>query len=295
MPDEQGVPQYHELFNPLMDALRALGGSATVEELEERVAEMLDLPDEVLDVPSTSNPYKSQVMYRLAWARTYLKEFGVIENSQRGVWTLTHKAKEFPRVDSAEVQRHKRLALRNKREQRAVEVTTAPEDVAEVSESNPNADNWQQTLIDTIVENVSPAGFERLIQRMLRESGFTQVQVTGRSGDGGIDGKGIAKVHGFMSWHILFQAKKYKGSVTSSQVRDFRGAMIGKGDKGLLITTGTFTKDARAEASRDGAPPIDLLDGEELAVKLKELSLGVTTELVERVQVNTDWFADFAD
>jgi restriction system protein len=114
--------------------------------------------------------------------------------------------------------------------------------------------------------------------------------VTGRTGDGGIDGKGIARINGFMSFHVLFQCKRYKGSVGSSEIRDFRGAMVGRADKGLFITTGTFTTGAIKEATRDGAPPIDLVDGDELAEKLKELSLGVTTELEPRVVVNPEWF-----
>ena len=292
MPDENGVPKYDELFNVVLDALRALGGSATVAEMEEYVSANLDVPSTVLEIPSTAHPSKTVVMYRLAWARSYLKDFGVITNSQRGVWTLTEKAKQYPNVDSQEVRRVCVAIGKDRRSRKRATVTGDDETSLEAVEAQ---DDWQQTLIDTIIEKVSPSGFERLIQRMLRESGFTQVQVTGRSGDGGIDGKGIAKIHGFMSFHVVFQAKKYRGSVTASQVRDFRGAMIGKGDKGLLITTGTFTKDARAEASRDGATPIDLIDGEALALKLKELGLGVLTQLVEKVEVQADWFAAFAD
>lgn len=123
-----------------------------------------------------------------------------------------------------------------------------------------------------------------------RESGFIQVQVTGKSGDGGIDGVGIARINGFLSFHVLFQCKRYQGSVTAGQIRDFRGAMQGRTDKGLFITTGTFTRDAIKEATRDGAPPIDLIDGEQLVQRLKELGLGVKITMIESVEVNTDWF-----
>jgi restriction system protein len=135
--------------------------------------------------------------------------------------------------------------------------------------------------------------FERLIQRLLRESGFIQVEVTGQSGDGGIDGKGIMRLGGLLSFHVIFQCKRYSGSVTASQVRDFRGAMVGRADKGLLVTTGNFTKDAVKEATRDGAPAIDLVDGDQLINKLKELSLGVQTKRVEIEQIVLDptWFA----
>jgi restriction system protein len=151
---------------------------------------------------------------------------------------------------------------------------------------------WQEELLDVILK-MSPSAFERLVQRLLRESGFVQVEVTGQSGDGGIDGHGIMRLGGLLSFHVIFQAKRWKGAVSSSQVRDFRGAMVGRADKGLLITTGAFTKDALKEATRDGAPAIDLVDGDQLVEKLKQLSLGVNTKKIEVEQVSIDpnWFA----
>ena len=129
----------------------------------------------------------------------------------------------------------------------------------------------------------------------MRETGFIQVEVTGRTGDGGIDGRGIAKINGILSFYIIFQCKKYqaKSKVGSKEIRDFRGAMVGRTDKGLFITTSTFTRDAIAEATRDGAPVIDLIDGEKLAEKLKELSLGLKVELKESVTVDETWFKNF--
>jgi restriction system protein len=141
-----------------------------------------------------------------------------------------------------------------------------------------------------MTKKLDPAAFERLVQRLLRESGFVQVEVTGRTGDGGIDGKGIARIHGLMSFHVVFQCKRYSGVVGASQVRDFRGSMIGRADKGLFITTGTFSKDAMKEATRDGAPPIDMLDGDALASKLKEMELGLRVKMVEEVEVVPEWF-----
>jgi len=168
------------------------------------------------------------------------------------------------------------------------------------SETGPQSDDiddspgedttWREELYLLLTKDMKPDAFERLTQRLLRESGFVQVAVTGRSGDGGIDGKGIAKINGLMSFHVIFQCKKYKGSVGAGEIRDFRGAMVGRADKGLFITTGTFTQGAIQEATRDGAPPIDLVDGDQLADKLKELQLGVKTEMVESVSVDKDWF-----
>ena len=135
--------------------------------------------------------------------------------------------------------------------------------------------SWKEEIYHILTKEITPDAFERLAQRLLRESGFVQVEVTGRTGDGGIDGKGIARIHGFMMFHVIFQCKKYQGSVSASDIRDFRGAMVGRADKGLFITTGTFTPAAVKEATRDGAQPIDLVDGDQLADKLRELQLSL--------------------
>ena len=137
---------------------------------------------------------------------------------------------------------------------------------------------------------MDPTAFERLCQRVLRESGFIEVEVTKRSGDGGIDGYGTIRIGGLISFNVLFQSKRYRGNIGADVVRDFRGAMVGRADKGLIITTGGFTIEARREATRDGAPPLDLIDGRLLAEKLKELKLGVATTFVEHVDVEEDWF-----
>lgn len=136
-----------------------------------------------------------------------------------------------------------------------------------------------------------PDAFERLCQRLLRESDFIQVEVTGRTGDGGIDGRGVVKLGGLLSFHVIFQCKRYRDTVSSSAIRDFRGAMVGRADKGLFLTTGTFSRDAKAEAQRDGAPPLDLIDGDELVVMLKEMRLGIEVKqkVTEDVIVKREW------
>jgi restriction system protein len=277
------LPTYDDLMNPLLEALRKLGGSGSIEEIYAKTVEITGLPEEIL--AQLHDPEKSsqtEVGYRLAWARTYLKKYGLLANSSRGVWSLTEKAKTLEIVDSAEVVRFVRALDK----QDAPKKRPPDETARELSEE----EGWKDKLSAVPTQKLDPAGFERLVQRILRESGFIHVEVTGRTGDGGIDGKGIARIHGFMSFHVLFQCKRYKGSVGASEVRDFRGAMVGRADKGLFITTGSFTPAAVKEATRDGAPPIDLVDGDELAEKLKELALGVKTELVERVSVDTAWF-----
>jgi len=273
--------QYDDLMNPVIQALRSLGGSGTNEEINNKVAEVAKIPSEQLEV--LHNPEKggmTEIEYRLMWTRTYLKIYGITENSSRGVWSLTEKGSSIEKVDEKDVVRVVREQMKkNKQETR------------DDDEPN-NKVEWQEELLDVIL-GMSPSAFERLIQRILRESGFVQVEVTGQSGDGGVDGHGILRLVGLLSFQIIFQAKRWKGAVGASQVRDFRGAMVGRADKGLLITTGAFTKDAIKEASRDGAPAIDLIDGDQLVEKLKQLSLGVNTKTIEVEQVSIDhkWFS----
>lgn len=272
------LPSYDQLMQPVVDALKLLGGSGRNDEIYEQILSLCQIPDNVLSLPHGKNGSQSEIEYRLAWARTYLKKSDIIENSARGVWSLTLTGREIKTIDVEKIINHyredsKRNASMNN----------------EDSEISIEEENWKNQLHHTLL-SLSPDAFERLTQRLLRESGFIQVQVTGKSGDGGIDGKGIVQINGFLNFHVMFQCKRYKGSVSSAQVRDFRGAMSGRSDKGLIITTGTFTRDAYLEASRDGVPPIDLIDGEMLIDKLKELCLGVVTRLVEKVEVNEEWF-----
>lgn len=230
----------------------------------------------------------SEVAYRLAWARTYLKAVGLLDNSGRGIWSLTPLGTETSAVNPQEVVRRVREQTVGKGRKRKAEAKTIPVDDSELQQEAA-ADRWRSELLSR-VQRLSPAGFERLAQRLLREAGFVQVEVTGRSGDGGIDGIGVVRLGGLLGFPIMFQCKRYKGTVSSSAIRDFRGAVIGRADRGLMITTGTYSRDARTEATRDGALPIDLLDGEELVEKLKELRLGVNVEMIESVSVETNWF-----
>lgn len=276
------VPTFDAMLLPTIQALQVLGGSGTTEEIYDKVAQLLNLSDKVLEILHGSTS-QSEVEYRLAWSRTYLKKYGLLENSSRGIWSLASTSVDLDNLDAREIVKAVRDADKNK----SVSADTLDDSVAPTETLKELA--WHQQLHKALL-SLDPAAFERLTQRLLRESRFTQVQVTGKSGDGGIDGVGIARVSGFLSFHVLFQCKRYQGSVTSAQIRDFRGAMQGRTDKGLFVTTGTFTRDAIKEATRDGAPPIDLIDGEQLVQRLKELSLGVKITMIESIEVDEDWF-----
>ncbi|HXG86135.1 MAG TPA: restriction endonuclease [Pyrinomonadaceae bacterium] len=286
--DTELVPQYDKLMIPVLNALISLGGSGTIEEINEKVYELQNFSEEILQIPHGEAGSPSQIDYRLAWARTYLKKFGLIENSSRGVWTLTKSEIDINAINADEIVRYVRSLRPNPKTAKKADEKADEYTFEEVEENL----EWKERLLKTIL-TISPNAFEKLVQRLLRESGFVEVDVTGGSSDGGIDGKGIVRLNGFLSFHIIFQCKRYKGSISSSQIRDFRGTMQGRADKGHFITTGNFTREAKKEATRDGAPPIDLIDGELLCEKLKEFSLGVKTKIVEEVEINEDFFSKF--
>ena len=274
---EVNVPTFDRLMTPIIQALKQLGGSGTIEEINTKATEVANLTDEQLEV--SHDPEKgsqTEVEYRLAWARTYLKKYDVLENSSRGVWALTPKGRQLDRIDPQEVRKYVQS-----QQKRAKAVVPDDEELEEADVETV----WRDELLATLLK-MNPSAFERLIQRLLRESGFIQVEVTGQSGDGGIDGKGIMRLGGLLSFHVIFQCKRYQGSVSVSQVRDFRGAMVGRADKGLLITTGNFTKDAVREATRDGAPAIDLIDGDLLVGHLPCSSAFLQTDMVYYPEVD---------
>ncbi len=284
------IPRYDELFNPLLEAMKKLGGSASVSELNEEVTKSLNLTDE--EVAEPRNERMTVLQYRLAWTRSYLKAYGLLDNSERGVWVLTPRGKEADAVDPRQIVRFVQERSRGKKGKLAVknsESSIGPQ-IVEVAETVLE-ESWREELLARLLE-LSPAAFERLSQRLLRESGFVEVKVTGRSGDGGIDGVGIVRLGGLLGFPILFQCKRYSGSVGPGVIRDFRGAMMGRADRGLVITTGTFSRDAKIEATRDGAPPIDLVDGEQLLDKLKELRLGIAVKMIEQVSVLPEFFKE---
>lgn len=289
MPAPAEIPSYDHFMWPVIERMKAHGRSMTNAEMDDDVATHMGLSDEQRSIEHGATG-RSEVEYRMAWARTYLKKIGALTNSGRAVWTLTPKGAAMTKDEVDAGPREVRGQYAEKRATRPaapVAATTSELVAAEFEE----AEGWKDKLLAQLL-TLDPAAFERVCQRLLRESDFSKVEVTGRSGDGGIDGTGVLRVN-LLSFHVLFQCKRYSGSVGAGAVRDFRGAMVGRTDKGLIITTGTFTADARREATRDGAPAIDLVDGDALCDLLKDRSLGVTVRMVEEVTVNEAAFADF--
>lgn len=281
-------PQFVKYFRPVIDALKELGNSGTPSEVREIIAKKFNLSDDELNETMASGT--PRFLNQVAWARFYLNKAGYIASSKRGVWSLTEKGQASNLTDEQAlevfqtIQDQFQAAYRAHQEEETEEVV-APPDVGFLPTSD-----YRTALIEKI-RSLSPASFEKLAQRLLRESGFQQVEVTGRSGDGGIDGKGILQVSPLLSFQVIFQCKRYSGSVTPSQIRDFRGAMMGRADKGIFLTTGTFTAEARKEASRDGVPPIELVDADKLVRMFEELELGLIPKTT--YEIDNEFFEEF--
>lgn len=277
-------------FGPLLDALRKLGGSGTPDEVVEQIAADMHLSDEEQneEVPSGSSRLKTNV----AWARFYLVREGLLDSSKRGVWSLTEKGRSAHlTVDQAgEIFSRWVKVFDAQRKSRTESAEPIAEQVAEASGAT--SKDYRTEVLEILL-TLPPAGFERLAQRLLRESGFTQVTVTGQSGDGGIDGFGTLQINPLVSFKVLFQCKRYAKSVSPSQVRDFRGAMAGRANKGIVITTGTFTAEAKREATRDGVHPIELIDGDKLVDMLENLEVGLRP--IKTFEVDDFFFAEFRD
>ncbi|MCL4673841.1 MAG: restriction endonuclease [Sphingomonadaceae bacterium] len=289
------LPKHHEFMLPTLRALDDLGGSGSIDEIEDRIITSTHLTPEQLDIsyPTSGAPVAT---HRMAFARTWLKFGDFVASGGRGVWLLTDKGREALSWPPSIIRKQCEEAYKAQRAERAASQEST-EGEADDLIADQNADNlnssekhWSDVLLNHL-KAIEPSAFERLSQRILRESGFVKVEVTGKSGDGGIDGTGVLRMN-LISFQVLFQCKRYAGSVGAGAVRDFRGAMQGRADKGLIITTGTFTPDARKEATRDGAPAIDLIDGEALCYLLKDLKLGVDVREIqtEEVTVNESFF-----
>lgn len=278
-------PQFTRYIVPLMQALREKGGSASSYEATDAVIEREKVPEAELE--KTNKNGQSKVRNQIAWARMYLVYSGHIDSSARGVWRLTEKGMQEDLAKLNVNELFKAVYLAQKSEKGSEGAGKASSEV-EVEEKILEA---EETQLLPVLKSLAPEGFERLCQRLLREHGFQNVKVTGRSGDGGIDGEGILEINPLLSFKVIFQCKRYQGSVGSGMIRDFRGAMIGRADKGIFITTGTFTMDAKKEAVRDGANPIELVDGEKLVRMFERLELGVKPRVI--YELDPEFFKEY--
>lgn len=289
MKDSKG-PQFLRFFIPIIEVLKDLGGSGTATEVTDLVIEKLSITEN--EQQETLKNGVSRVRNQVAWARSYLVKSGFIDSSQRGIWTLTQKGMSANLTHQDVLEHFKTVQSRftelykQKKQKDKINNKTADESEPELVDFS----DYKTELLN-LLKSLSPDGFERICKRLLREAGFHQVMVTGKSGDGGIDGHGILQMNPFLSFKVLFQCKKYQGAVTPSQIRDFRGAMMGRADKGIIITTGSFTTEASKEARRDGVPPIELVDGDKLVEMFELLEIGLKPK--KTYEIEEDFFEEY--
>lgn len=265
-------PEFLKYCIPIIEILREVGYSGTPGEVTDQVIERLKITEE--EQAEVLKNGQSKVRNKIAWARFYLAKAGILDSSSIGTWRLTElwKTKDLKELDVYQMFQQVHAQFK----QEKVNRNLRPQEAAEEDKDIDFVEgyNYREELLE-LIKKLSPSGFERLCQRFLRAAGFTQVIVTGKPNDEGIDGIGVLQVNPLIGFKVLFQCKRYQDTVGSSKIRDFRGALQGRADKGLIITTGTFTTEAKREAQRDGAPPIDLVDGEMLVDMFEKFELGL--------------------
>lgn len=286
------IPSYSAFLFPILEVLDQSTGSLRKREMDAAVIERLGLTDEQLTVsyPDGSKARGSKILHRIAFARSSLKLFSAIDNSERSVWSIAPSGRALLQQGEEAVRKadsEMRKQLTRERNERNTPGTTAvvepiePDEddqpIAITAATDEDSTTWQQDLLSHLLA-MSPRAFERLCAQILREAGCEEVEVTQYVGDEGLDGVGLLRM-GLLTFPVYFQAKRYAGTVGPEKVRELRGALFGRADKGILITTGRFSSAAMKEAARAGAP-IDLIDGERLCDLLLEYKLGVTVRPV---------------
>ncbi len=280
--------EFVKWFGPLLDALRELGDSGKPKEVSVKIAETLKISDDILN-ETTAKLGLPKFHNQVAWARQYLVWEGLLDSSKYGTWKLTPKGKTTYLTEDESYEIFKKWVKIHQKARKEKKYKQNSEE--DIDENHPNDEQVASIDLLEVLQSLSPNGFEKICKELLRESGFESVEVTGKSHDGGIDGYGTLEINPFVSFKVLFQCKRYKGSVSRAQVGDFRNAMIGRAEKGIIITTGTFSSYAIREANRDGAPQVELVDGEKLVEMFKKVELGLKPKTV--YEVNISYFENF--
>ena len=293
------IPRTSKLILPTFIALKKLDGSGNNDEILNQVIADLKITDEVADIPHNDKSNLSELQYQLAWARTYLQKQGIIENPERSVWAISPNFAQADTIDDRAVltavnkERYEKFKMEQNslppKDEIASLENDEPDDLEIDEDAPPEIKNWRIRLAN-VLQNMNPFGFERLTQRILRSCGFTQVEVTQKTGDGGIDGYGKWKMGGIFTFNVAFQCKRYKDAhaVTAEDIRGFRGSLTTDIEKGIFVTTGAFTKAAKDESSKPGKKQIDLIDGEALIDLIAENSIGV--KAVKTYEIDEEFF-----
>lgn len=296
-------PKFVSYFEAVLEALRELGSSARANEVIEWVAQNRDVPTD--ESERITKGGQTVFENRVHWARFYLVKAGLIDSTVRGLWVLTDKGRTTKLSAAESLELFRRLSQQFRTERKNKPEQTDSEDALDDSEGDdapvagvPGIDSYiniseiRQTLIKKL-HDLSDIGFEHFCAAVLRHVGFENVIVTQRSHDRGVDGEGFLQINRFVKTKVMFQSKRYQGSVGSDRIQAFRGAIHGRAERGIVITTGTFTASAKSEAARENATPIELVDIDKLLDLLIEEKLGVFES--KALQIDDQFFAPFRD
>lgn len=287
---EESLPSYDRLMWPALLALRDLGGVGTLNEVLPKVAarERFSKAQQALMLPSGR---RTILRDRVGWALSYLKLAGVLYQPRRGAYALGVRAESLSEADmpALNVLVRSRRADVVARQNAGEQTESVAEDPEVVSEEAEPPSDWREKLLK-VVRAMPPSGFEKLCRSLLLATGLSDVDVTGGTGDGGIDGVGVLRI-GLLSFKVVFQSKRYSGTVGPEAIRSLQAVVQGHADRGLLFTTGRFSDSAKSEAQQDGRTRIELIDGARLCELLREHKLGVSTRQVEVVEIDTEFFS----
>jgi restriction system protein len=289
----KGKAEFVKWIPLLLDALRALGGSAESRDVIDWIADAVNLPAEERERRNKHNipRFENQVH----WARQYLVWEGLLDSSRRGVWTLSQAGAKARLTEEQSHELVRRQAkLRANKNAKGTDQATTQKPEAEIVDDATEAESpelAEEGKLLEVLQSLSPEGFERICKRLLHEHGLEKVVVTGKSHDGGIDGMGLLRLNPFVTIKVLFQCKRVRKTVSRAQVGDFRNAVMGRADKGILLTTGWFSPDAEKEANREGVIQIEMVDGERLVELFEAKQLGLRRK--EVFEIDHSFFDQF--
>ncbi len=283
-------PKFLKYWIPLVDVLKESGGAGATAEIIDSVINKMNIPEAELEETLKSGALK--VRNQIQFARLYLVKSEFIDSSTRGLWKLTEKGFESKLTEEKVYKLFKKVqkTLADNRKNQDDEKSNKYNDDSEY-DNQEILDESHQTVVLNILKKLTPKGFELICKRLLTEIGIENVQITGGTNDHGIDGTGVIRINDVVSFTVIFQCKRFKETVSPSYIRDFRGTMQGRADKGIFLTTGRFTSESKNEAKRDGVPPIELIDGEKLVSLFEKYELGMKPKLI--YDVIPDFFDNF--
>jgi restriction system protein len=306
------VPTYDQFIDPLLHFLTKHPQGAEIDDVYDAVANAVGLDDvqraELL--PSGRQPIFKN---RIGWAHDRLKRAGLSRSAKRGVWQLTDEgitlAKRSPRLSAEEVEK---IADVDRHTSRVIkppadgETLASSSSVAEgaahmVQSPDDRIESAMEELTDSVARDLleriggaPPVFFETLVLELLHAMGYgasrNDIQRVGGAGDGGIDG--VISLDRLGLEKVYVQAKRWQGPVGSPQIQTFMGALQLQGaNKGVLLTTSTFTKDARDAAGRARGTVV-LVDGARLTSLMIEHGVGVMHKMLKMPKVDGDYFEE---